>query len=80
MFEMLMNKDYLVILLMALVSFLLIYFNPAALQNKRYMANGDSCPNASWHALVLLVIGTGLYVFLNKYKCFAQPSVSSSQF
>ena len=72
MFEMLMNKDYLVIALMALAAFLLLYFNPAALQNKRYQANGNTCPNASWHALVLLLIGTGLYVFFNKYQCLAQ--------
>jgi hypothetical protein len=71
MFEMLMNKDYLVIALMALAAFLLSYFNPAGLQNKRYKANGDQCPNASWHGLILLLIGTGLYVFFHKYKCLA---------
>ncbi len=66
---MLMNKDYLVITLMALVSFLLLYFNPAALQNKRYKANGNTCPNASWHGLILLALGTALYVFLHNYQC-----------
>ena len=69
---MLINKDYLVIALMALAAFLMLYYNPAALQNKRYKANGDACPNPSWHALILLLIGTGLYVFFHKYKCLAQ--------
>ena len=64
-----MNKDYLVIVLMALAAFLLIYFNPSGLQNKRYKANGNACPNASWYGLLLLLIGTGLYVFFKKFKC-----------
>lgn len=69
MFDMLMNKDYLVIVLMALTAFLLIQLNPAAFQNKRYQVNGNTCPNASWHGLILLLVGTALYVFLHKYKC-----------
>ena len=69
MLDMFMNKDYLVIVLMALVAFLLIYANPQALQNKRYKHKGNACPNASWHALLLLAIGTAIYVGVNKLSC-----------
>ena len=69
MFEMFMNKDYLVIALMALAAFLMLHANPEALQNKRYKHGGNSCPDASWHALILLLIGTGLYAFFHKYQC-----------
>ena len=69
MFEMFMNKEYLVIVLMALTVFFLLYINPAEFQNKRYKVNGNGCPNASWHALILLVVGTILYFLVNKYQC-----------
>lgn len=69
MFEVLMTKDYLVVALMALTAFLLLYFNPPVFQNKHYKAGGNSCPNASWHALLLLAVGTALYIFINKYSC-----------
>ena len=64
-----MNKEYLVVVLMAVAVFLLLHFNPAGFQNKNYDATGNECPNASWHALILLLFGTCLYVFVNKYQC-----------
>ncbi len=69
MFKMLMNKDYLVIVLMAVATFLMLYTNPVSLQNKRYHTDGTACPDASWHSLILLLIGTGIYVFIHKYTC-----------
>lgn len=69
MFEMFMNKDYLVIVLVALTAFVLSYMNPASLQNKRYHHDGDSCPNPSYYGLILLAVGTGLYYLVHNMKC-----------
>lgn len=72
MFELFMNKDYLVIVLMALTTFLLIHTNPVSLQNKRYHADGNTCPDAAWHSLIILLVGTGLYTFFHKYQCLSR--------
>lgn len=67
MLKMFKSKDYLVVLLMALAAFVLLSLNPSALQNKRYKVDGDSCPDASWHALLLLLIGTAAFVYIRMY-------------
>ena len=69
MFDVLLNKEYMIIALMALFSYILLSLNPAVFQNKRYKADGNDCPNAAWHAFVLLLIGTGMYVGCKKYAC-----------
>ena len=69
MFDIFMTKDYLVIALMSLTAFLLLSLNPVSLQNKQYDAKGNACPNAYWHALILLAVGTGLFFFFKKFTC-----------
>ena len=64
-----MTKEYAVVVGVVLASFVLLYLNPPKLQNKRYEAEGDSCPNPSWHALILFVFGTALYAFVNTWSC-----------
>jgi hypothetical protein len=70
MFDLFFNKNYLLILILAVVLFLQLYFNPVVFQNKNYLhSGGDSCPNPSWHAFVFLIIASLLYFFMNKYQC-----------
>ena len=63
-----MKKDYFVIVSVVVLAFLLLYFNPELFQNKRYLANGNNCPDASWHALILFIFGTILYFFVHTYE------------
>ena len=68
MLEELWTKEYLVILLVVVVAYLLLLLNPTSLQNKNYKLDGNTCPNPGWHALVLLIVGTLLFVFVNRYS------------
>ena len=61
------SKEYILILILLGLGFLLIYINPSFFQNKRYKRGGDACPNALWHTLILFVIGTVLFYLMNRY-------------
>lgn len=67
MFDELKSKEYLVIVLLAVLVFVLLLTNPQSLQNKNYRADGDQCPNPMWHAIVVLVVGTVLFMFFSRY-------------
>jgi hypothetical protein len=62
MFKLLMSKNYLVIVLLLVVTFILLQLNPVALQNKRYKLLGDSCPNPLWYTVILWLVGTTMYI------------------
>lgn len=68
MFNELKSKEYLVIVLLAVFVFIMLMANPQSLQNKNYKLDGDSCPNPAWHAILVLVVGTALFIFVSRYQ------------
>lgn len=68
MLDVFMTKEYLTILCLIVITCILLYINPSYFQNKRYKKGGDACPNALWYALILFLIGTGLYYGINQYS------------
>lgn len=66
MLEILMNKNYYIIAAVAVLAFVLLYLNPVTFQSASSL-----CPSPFYHSLLLLLVGTGLYVFFEKYQCSA---------
>lgn len=63
-----MTTEYYMIVTMAVISFVLLYLNPVSFQNKTYHINGTECPDALWHSLLTLLIGTLIFLFVNNFK------------
>lgn len=72
MFKELKSKEYLVIVLLAVFVFVMLLTNPQSLQNKNYKLNGDACPNPAWHAIIVLLVGTALFLFVSRYQIKAK--------
>lgn len=69
MLDAFMNKNYALVVLMVVSTFILLQLNLPNLQNKLYHKNGTACPDAAWTSLILLVVGTVMYLFINNYSC-----------
>jgi hypothetical protein len=69
MFEMFKTREYLLVALISLAVFLMLLINPVGLRNRNFDIKGTECPNPTYHALTVLMIGTVIYLFLTQYSC-----------
>lgn len=69
MLDLLLKEEFIVIITMTLTAYFLLLNNPKRLQNISYDTNGNNCPNAAWYSLIIFLVGTGLYLLLNTFKC-----------